>query len=216
MNSIRHSAILGAALIAAGILFLFSNLGYFNIGGPLVGVLFCLGGLYFLNMMREYPANWWAAIPGVILIDLGALIILSAVFPQVMSRVGGAFFLSGVSAAFWLVYFRTREYWWAIIPAGVLLTLAAITLADLARLSGLAIPAVLFLGIAGTFALVYLLTGREKRFKWTWYPAGICGLIGAFFLFFSGGIIIPAAMILAGLFLVAKSFLKNGIEKERV
>jgi hypothetical protein len=216
MNSIRHSAFLGAALMAAGILFLLSNLGVMDFGAPLVGALFCLGGLYFLNMLREYPANWWAVIPGVILIDLGALIVLSSVFPGQMSRVGGAFFLSGVSLAFWLVYFRTRAYWWAIIPAGVLLTLAAITVVDLARFSGLVVPATFFLGIAGTFALVYLLTGREKRFKWTWYPAGICGLIGAFFLFFSGGIIIPAAMIIVGLFLVAKTFLKNGAGKEGI
>lgn len=212
MDSLRRGAFLGAALIAAGILFLFSNLGYFNIGGPLVGVLFCLAGLFFLNMLREYPANWWAVIPGVILVDLGALIVLSTIFPGQMGRVGGAFFLGGISLAFWLVFLRTREFWWAIIPAGVLLTLAGITVIDLAPFGGLIVPATLFLGIAGTFALVYLLTGRETRFKWTWYPAGICGLIGMFFLAFSGRIgslIMPAALIVLGLFMVAKTFIKK-------
>jgi hypothetical protein len=212
MNTYRQGVFLGAALIAAGILFLFSNLGYFNIGGPLVGALFCLAGLYFLNMLREYPDKWWAVIPGVILLDLGMLIVLSTVFPFQMSRVGGAFFLGGISLAFWLVFLRTRECWWAIIPAGVLLTLAAITIIDLTTFGGLTVPAVFFLGIAGTFALVYLLTGRETRFKWTWYPAGICGLIGMFFLAFSGRIgslIMPAALIVLGLFMVAKTFIKK-------
>ncbi|MHC1782940.1 MAG: hypothetical protein AB9891_09325 [Anaerolineaceae bacterium] len=212
MNFLRRGAALGVILIAAGILFLLSNLGYFDMGDYVIGGLFCLGGLFFLSMLREKTTNWWTIIPGVILFDLGGLIIFSSLFPHLMDRIGGAFFLGGVSLAFWLVYFRVREYWWAIIPAGVLLTLAAITVIDLTPFSGLIVPATLFLGIACTFALVYILTGRETRFRWTWYPAAITGIMGFIFLFFSGrlgGFVMPTVLIILGIYLVGKTLKKT-------
>jgi hypothetical protein len=212
MNSLRRGAALGVLLIGAGIVFLLSNLGYFDMGDYIIGGLFCLGGLFFLSMLRENTANWWAMIPGVVLLDLGGLIILSSLFPDLMDRIGGAFFLGGVSLAFWLVYFRVREYWWAIIPAGIVLTLAAITVIDLMPFSGMIVPATLFLGIACTFALVYILTGRDASFRWTWYPAAIAGIMGLIFLFFSGrlgGFLMPTVLIILGVYLVGKTLRKN-------
>lgn len=214
-NSFRRSIVLGGLLIVAGLLFLLSNLGIINIGHYLIGGLFCLGGLYFLSIMLESRNNWWGVIPGVVLLDLGALIILSGLLPYHMSRLGGAFFLGGISLAFWVVYFRMRDYWWAIIPAGVLATLACITLVEFVHLSGMIVPAILFLGIAGTFLLVYFLNGREPRFKWTWYPAAILGVMGTIFLFFAGrfgSVVMPAALIILGIYLVGKTFVKKSAE----
>jgi hypothetical protein len=67
------------------------------------------------------------------------------------------------------------EHWWAIIPGGVLLTLAGVTL----------IPegdewagGAFFLGIAITFGLLYILPKPGGRLKWALYPAGILLIVG--------------------------------------
>lgn len=216
LNTFRRGAVLGVILIAAGILFLLSNLGMFEIRGWLIGGLFCLGGLFFLNVFFENRVNWWAIIPGVILLDIGGLIVLSTLFPGQMGRLGGAFFLAGISLAFWLVFLRTRENWWAIIPGGILLTLASITLVDLIRgTNGLAVPGTLFLGISATFVLVKLLGGTNQNLNWAWYPAVVCGVMGLLFMLFAGqvgGLIVPVALILLGVFLVGKTLIKKEIQ----
>lgn len=216
INLFRRGTVLGVILIAAGILFLLSNLGMFEIRGWLIGGLFCLGGLFFLNVFFENRVNWWAIIPGVILLDLGGLIVLSTLFPWEMGRFGGAFFLAGISLAFWLVFLRTRENWWAIIPAGVLLTLAAITLVETGRgINGLAVPGTLFLGISATFILVKILGGTNQNLSWAWYPAVVCGVMGLLFMLFAGRIgelIVPVALILFGIFLVGKTLIKKEIQ----
>jgi hypothetical protein len=213
LNEIRRGAVLGGLLVVAGILFLLSNLGVFDASGWLIGGLFCLGGLFFLSMLREGRSYWWSIIPGVVLFDLGSLIVLSSLFPGLMNRIGGAFFLGGISLAFWLIYVRIREYWWAIIPGGVLATLAAVTVVDLLPFGGMIVPATFFLGMAATFALVSLLAGRDNnQFKWAWYPTVVLGIMGCIFLFFAGNvgsIIMPAALIVLGLYMVGKTLIKR-------
>ena len=52
----------------------------------------------------------------------------------------------------------------------------------------------LFIGMGLTFALIPLLTGHENW--WAWIPAGILGVLGMSFLFFS-----PASGIIGKFFL---------------
>ena len=77
------------------------------------------------------------------------------------------------SSVFWAVYLRGRENWWAIIPGGVLLTLALVTGLSSA-VGGMAIPVVLFLGLALTFAVLAVLSaiGAEGVLNYVW-PAAL-------------------------------------------
>jgi hypothetical protein len=205
--------ILGAVLVLFGLVALGQAMGYLSgsdkIVSSLVAVLFAAGGLGFLSMLFQDRKKWWALIPGMVLLSIGVLIASSTFFPGASDRFGGAIFLGGISLAFWLVYFMNRQYWWAVIPGGVLLTLALIT-----TLSGTGVSetgGAFFFGLGLTFAVVALLPNREVRLNWAWIPAGILLVMGALFSLSAGGyvnFVWPVALILAGAFLVYRAFRK--------
>lgn len=74
------------------------------------------------------------------------------------------------------MYLRDHRRWWAIIPAGVMLTLAlpAVGASEAgARASG----ALFFAGLALTFVLVPILPGGPGRRRWAWIPAGALAVL---------------------------------------
>jgi hypothetical protein len=72
------------------------------------------------------------------------------------------------------VYFTDRnERWWALIPAGVLMTLAGVTVAA-ERFGEFQTAGFFFLGLAATFLLVALLAGMN----WAYWPALVLGIMG--------------------------------------
>jgi hypothetical protein len=86
---------------------------------------------------------------------------------------GGALFLGGVGVGFAAVYLRDQHRWWALIPAGVLMTLSV--QAGLTE-GGRAEPlqgALFFAGLALTFALVAVLPGGPGHRGWAWIPAAV-------------------------------------------
>ncbi len=108
----------GMTLIGiGGIIFLSS--------GPLEGdwvpaVLFGAIALAFLIIYLTQPVeNWWALIPGGVLASLGLPFLLPGGFHP-------GIFMLGMGVTFGLVYLQGlvrglhHEFWWALIPAGVL------------------------------------------------------------------------------------------------
>lgn len=88
--------------------------------------------------------------------------------------ISGALVLGSIGLAFWLVYLSARaERWWAIIPAGVMTTLAMVTFMP-ESFGGFGIGGVFFLGLAATFLLAALLAGH----RWAYYPAAALGVMG--------------------------------------
>jgi hypothetical protein len=198
---------LGLFFLAVGIAALFSNLGYLPLEKYLWPGLLAGGGLIFIFVFLTSKSNWWAAIPGCILMAIGLTSALPWIAPGLESRMGGPVVLAGISLGFWLVYLRTPGNWWAIIPAGVMLTVASMTLISTA--SGLETAGIFFIGLGLTFALVALLPGASLRMGWPWIPAGILLLMG--FLFISSAsklasLVLPGAMILGGLVMVFRAF----------
>jgi hypothetical protein len=108
---------------------------------------------------------------------------------------------------FWVVYLVRRVYWWAIIPGGVLFTLALV--AGLSEtMAGNAGGWVFFLGLSATFGLVYLLPTKEGRMTWALYPA-VALLAMAMLVMAAMGQVVnllwPAALILAGVYMVYRT-----------
>ncbi len=129
----------------------------------------------------------------------------SSFCPNSIEAYGGAIFLGAIGLAFWVVYFTSpRERWWAIIPAGVLTTLALITfLPDL--IGDMATGSVFFFGLALTFLLVALLTGM----RWAYWPAAALALVGLLAMFALGdvaGYAWAIVLIGAGGYLIFRSF----------
>lgn len=166
----------GILLVTAGVFLLLSNLGTITVDWEIIiGPLFAIGGLAFLLVFITNTDDWWALIPGFILIGIGINTFMSQWMAVVDSRLGGTIFLGFVGLPFFLIYITHHRHWWAIIPGGVLLTLAGITLVvDNPALEG----GLFFLGLALTFGLVYLLPKPGGKLKWALYPAGILLILG--------------------------------------
>ena len=115
---------------------------------------------------------------------------------------GATFFLGGIGLGFLLITLNNREFWWAIIPAGTLFTVALV--AGLASvLEGVGAGAVLFLGLALTFGALYLVRTPQGRMKWALIPAGVLLVIGLGMMAFSESVLQylwPLALIGVGLY----------------
>jgi hypothetical protein len=178
MKRLEISVIGGILLIAAGVLFLLQNLEIIAGGiAPLWALLFGAGGVLFLYVYLVNRENWWAIIPGIVLLGLAALIALSTLAPAVGGAWGGALFLAALGLAFWVIYFTKRDFWWAVIPGGVLLTLALVTGLSSA-LKGVDTGGVFLLGLGLTFGLLSFLRTPEGRMKWALIPAAVLLVLG--------------------------------------
>jgi len=205
MNNSRTGALaVGALLVAFGVLFLLQNFGLFGGVENLVFlVLFGAGGLAFLYVFATNQQQWWAVIPGFVLLGLGVLI----GFGDKLGAWGGALFLGSIGLAFWVIYFVRRDFWWAVIPGGVLVTLAVVAALG-ENLPGMATGGIFFLGLALTFALVYLLPVAEGRQRWAAIPALVLAIFGLLLTLSLGGIINyvwAIGLIVAGVYLLTRS-----------
>ncbi len=205
MKILESRILWGGLLVLAGVLFLVQNLGLFRIGELFWVVLLALGALFFLSIFLQNKANWWALIPGLTLISVGIIVLMNWIAPDHSERWSGSIILAGIGLSFALIYLVARQNWWAIIPAGVLFTLAVI--AGLEEFyPALGTAGLFFLGLGLTFALVALLPNPQGDMRWAWIPGGILLLVGSIFLVAGGNLLVyvwPVILILAGgLFIV--------------
>jgi hypothetical protein len=196
----------GILLIAAGALFLLDSLGFVTIGVLGWALLLAAAGLAFLYLFLADREQWWALIPGCALLSVAVLLALAQWLPDLEGGWLGAIVLAGISVSFWVIFFLRREFWWAVIPGGVLLTVALI--AGLSSvIEGEAVGGVLFLGLGLTFGLLGVIPTPQGRMRWAFIPAAVMVIMGlivvaatsSFFAF-----LWPAALILAGLYLLAR------------
>jgi hypothetical protein len=210
MKRIDVRILFGALLIGAGVLFLLQSLNIIPDAWDILWTAaFLVGGGIFLYVYFMDRAQWWALIPGVILVGLSGTIFLGIFFPD--SNLGGALFLGSASLGFWIIYLTNREFWWAIIPGGVLLTLAAISGLD-DYISGDAGGGIFFIGLSLTFLLLALLAKPRQNFWWAYIPAGVLFVFG---VFITGPLqsvfnyIWPVALILIGGILLFRNIRKS-------
>jgi hypothetical protein len=192
--------VFGFLLVVGGGLALAQTMGLLSNASDIFwGGMFLAAGLIFLTLL--FGGHWWGAFPGFTLVALGALILL----PKSVEEFGGALFLGGIALSFWYAYFTNRaERWWALIPAGVLSTLAGVTVAA-ERFGEFQTAGFFFFGLAITFLLVALLAGMS----WAYWPAlvlGIMGLLGIASLLNIANYLWAVAFIGAGMFLLFRYF----------
>ncbi|MDW7991827.1 MAG: hypothetical protein RMK65_06775 [Anaerolineae bacterium] len=200
MQRLQRRIIVGILLILAGALLLLERVGVVPPGIDPFGTLLGLGGgaAFLYVFLRNPRAQWWAAIPAFTLLGLGT----AGFLPE---RLDGVAFLGGIGLAFWVIYLTNPQHWWAIIPGGVLWTLAATS--GLSEAMGQAdTGSILFLGLGLTFLLVALLARRN----WGYIPAvlllllagvlrlGLVGILDWLWigtLFLAGLVLVLAALI---------------------
>ncbi len=198
----------GSLLIIGGILFLIQNIFGYQFGSLFWSIAFGLGGLFFISLFISNRENWWGLIPGMTLIGIGLNIGLGALFPQLERYIGGTIILGAIGLSFLIIYILNREYWWAIIPTGVLLSLAIVVGLE-SFISDMAFVSLFFIGMGLTFAVVALIPTSEGKLKWAWLPAGVLLFMGLIFSAFSGAVMVyvwPVVLIVGGLYLLYRTF----------
>lgn len=201
----------GIVLIAGGILFLLQNLFGIELGRLFWSAAFLLGGLLFLSVFLGNRAMWWVLIPGFTLLGISLILLLGVLSEPLADVVGGSIVLGAIALSFIAVYLVNRDNWWAVIPAGVLLTLAVIAGLDNV-LQGFDSGGLLFLGMGLTFALVAILPTQQGKMTWAWIPAGILFFMGLVIGVFTDygnfmNYLWPAVLILAGGYIIVRTLI---------
>ncbi len=210
----------GALLVVAGIITFIANLGLFsNVAEFIVAAAFGAGGLVFLYFfLRDTQGSWWAAIPSGALLSLAGTIMVAEYAPASTRFLSGAVFLGGLALGFLAVYVVRRDMWWALIPGGVLASLASMAaINDSGMRWGNDIGGgLLFLGMGVTFLLVALAPDEHGKGRWwAFIPAAILLVIGALVLasytaaLESMGFVWGALLVIGGGFLLWRSLSKQ-------
>lgn len=194
------------ALIPGGVLLFLAltTLMVDRVAGEWVGslLLFMLA-LAFLVVYLNNRARGWAALVAYVLGVLGIAPLMASGGEN--ASYYGPVFLLAVALPFFLVYFQSAQRWWAILPAGVLTTLAVVAALAIGGLirnesQGGYANAVLMSGLAVTFAVVWL---RHAR-AWAMVLAVVLALMAVASAFFANHyqLLWPLAIILGGVYLL--------------
>jgi uncharacterized membrane protein HdeD (DUF308 family) len=211
MRKIESRIVIGGILIVAGLLFLLENLDIIQLGELFWGIILISTGVAFLVFFMRKRQHWWALIPGIILLDLGFLLLLQNYAPDFAELYGGGVLFAGIAVSFFAVYAVSPWNWWAIIPGGVMLTLAGITLIEpYVENQGLGVGGGFFLGLGLTFLLVYILPAPGGRNTWAIFPSAALFLMGILILVSAEELINyiwPTFLILLGVALLARNYI---------
>jgi hypothetical protein len=207
MKVLRSYIFWGVLLVIGGIALLFESLNIFPVGGLIWGIILGIGGVAFLLVYFENHSHWWAIIPGVTLLSLSLNASLDAMVPSTDEWVGDVIVLGGIGLSFFLVYLVNRENWWAIIPAGVLVALGAVSIVEAGNFEA-DTGGIFFFGTAFTFLFVAILPTPNGQMKWAFIPAGIMAGLGAMISKDKLDILVyvgPVLLIIGGGYLVYKT-----------
>ncbi len=189
--------VLGAfALIAVGVLGLLSSLGVLDGLGGIFGLLLFGGAAVFAASQGRRTGNFFWRVAAYPLFGLA----IASVAP---SSLGGAAFLGSLGFAFGLAWREDEQRWWALIPAGTLLSLGLTSLVDGTRLGAAASGSVFLLGLAATFFVLTRL--RVQPQGWAIFPAGALALLAVVSGSAASGWLFPIAFIAAGVYLLWRS-----------
>ena len=130
------------------------------------------GGAMLFEFGRHRRA--WLAPTGAGTAAIGLLIAADSIHTGGLGDWGGVLLLGAVGLGFLAIARVPEAHWWPIIPAGVLLTLAA--LAGLPA-GGTLGGAFLFAGLAATFVIVFLAPPAPFTRVWALVAGGTCAVI---------------------------------------
>lgn len=176
-----------------------------TVKGEWIGSLFLFAvGLSFFVVYMNNRTRQWALLVAYILFVLSVAPAMAS-FGGNTAAYFGPVFLLAVGIPFFIVYFRSEANWWAIIPAGVMTTLAVIAALAIAgwirdTQTGGFSNAILMGGLAATFAFVWL---RHAK-PWAKVVTIVLAALAVASVFFASysEIIWPVALILLGGYLL--------------
>lgn len=180
MSRPRDSILWGILLLLIGAAFLLWNLGVLasyetTVGWIAVG-LFGVLGVAMLVAQVLGPQAWWRVIPGMTLLGIAAVVLLSIQkAPPVW--VASSLFLA-IALAFLIIYFGDRqERWWAFVPFGAMAVMVAVMVLSNAAWPPLLVGVALFAGMGLVFFIIYALAKDRRTLAWALVPAAALALM---------------------------------------
>ena len=172
------------------------------------GMFFILAATFFLVYLSRHAL--WAVIVAYVLFILGFMPLM-AMTPR--PELAGVIMFFAIGLPFLFVYLRSPERWWALFPAGILLTLGVVT--AIVLIPGVPTEeydnrignALFYAGGAATFAVAWLRHHKRWAMVIT-VLAAILAVITAFFGEIQQSW--PIVLILAGAFLLYTTLRKRG------
>jgi hypothetical protein len=146
-------------------------------------------------------------IPGFTLVGVSITLFLEYFLPTSGWVGSGLIVLGSIALAFLVIYLINRENWWALIPTGVLFTLAVISLLE-ELYPQVATDSIFFAGIGLTFAALALLPNPIGQMRWAFIPAVILiviGIVMAGVEFPVMTVIFAVVLILVGIFFLYRA-----------
>lgn len=207
------SLIWGGMLIILGLLLLLDNLDVLgDWDAPVWSLILAAFGLFFLVLYGVDRTQWWALIPGLVILGIAAAVFL-AEQDLVEGYIVATIILTGVSLPFLLIFVSDRQHWWALIPALTMAGVAAgVFLEGIGAIGGEAVGGFVVGGISLGFVSIYLI---DRQQWWALIPGGIMGVVAFFLLLATAAdLVFPAALILLGLLLL-RSNLGRGRRRRR-
>jgi len=176
-----------------------------NVGGEWIGTIFLFFiGLPFFAVYMNNRSRWWALLVAYIMFVLSVAPAMAS-FGGDVPAYYGAIFLFAVALPFFIIYFRTEDNWWAIIPAGSLTVLAVIVAGAIAgwirgEAEGGYANTLLMGGLAVTFAIVWL----RNEMQWAKGVTIVLAVLAVASFFFAAytEIFWPVALIISGAYLL--------------
>ncbi len=189
----------GLLLILAGVLFLLNSIGTISIGDYQWAIILVIGGFAVLSVFLADRQHWWALFPSFGLLIGGTILFLESAVPWLSSDFGGAIAMGGIGLAFLLIFLSNFDNWWALIPAGVLFSLAAMFVL------GFKSGGVFLIGLGLTFGVLGFIPTEHGRMRWAFIPAVVLILLGIFItlaVYNLFAVLWPLALIAAGVMII--------------
>ncbi|MEK6222180.1 MAG: hypothetical protein N2D54_08015, partial [Chloroflexota bacterium] len=196
----------GYALSVIALIVLFEN----ALGDDATGtfVLFAVA-LPFYFVYFQNKSNRWAIIPAGVLSVVALFALIESLSKS--KDIVGPFVLVTFGLAFFLIYLKWREHWWAIIPAGVFISAAApVVLAQqsMPTVNKEQLLSSIFLaGLAITFGVLWMLRNRHET-AWAIYPSGILAAYAVLGLTIGVDVAWPITLIVFGIWMLFRN-IKN-------
>ena len=180
MNRIGSTGLWWGFLLAGGgALWLADATGVVSVSAVVVAIFFALAGIGFAVDFARDSHSWWAAIPAGALLGLGALVAFVEV-TAAPDAWGASMLLAGSGLGFAAVYLRNRDHWWALVPAGLLLSVAIIVASTPIVGPGEGVAVVVLGVIAAILVALAFIPIRGRRMLWLLVPAGMLGVVAGF------------------------------------
>jgi hypothetical protein len=198
------SILWGLLLILAGVFFILDLVGFIAIGDYQWAIILALGGLAFLSVFISDRNQWWSLFPGFALLVAGTILYLETAFPHLPDDLGGIIATGGIGLAFLIIFLINIANWWALIPAGVLLSIAVGLLLS-ALVPSVNVGGIFLIGLGITFGIIGILPTQQGRMRWAFIPALVLIVIGFFILIASFNlfsVLWPLGLIAAGILII--------------